>query len=36
MIKTYDATLKEAFLAHLELLMIKAISYSLSSARSLS
>ena len=28
MIKTYDAKLKEAFLVHLELLMIKAISYS--------
>ena len=27
-IKTYDAKLKEAFLVHLELLMIKAISYS--------
>lgn len=33
MIKTYDAQLKEAFLAHLELLMIKAISYSWSSVR---
>ena len=33
MIKTYDAKLKEAFLAHLELLMIKAISYSWSSVR---
>ena len=31
MMKTYDAKLKEAFLAHLELLMIKAISYSWSS-----
>ena len=28
MIKTYDAKLKEAFLVHLELLMIKTISYS--------
>ena len=33
MIKTYDAKLKEAFLAHLALLMIKAISYSWSSVR---
>ena len=33
MIKTYDAKLKEAFLAHLDLLMIKAISYSWSSVR---
>ena len=33
MIKTYDAKLKEAFLAHLELLMIKAISYSWSSVQ---
>ena len=33
MIKTYDAKLKEAFLAHLTLLMIKAISYSWSSVR---
>ena len=33
MIKTYDAKLKEAFLVHLELLMIKAISYSWSSVR---
>ena len=33
MIKTYDGQLKEAFLAHLELLMIKAISYSWSSVR---
>ena len=33
MMKTYDAKLKEAFLAHLELLMIKAISYSWSSVR---
>ena len=32
-IKTYDAKLKEAFLAHLELLMIKATSYSWSSVR---
>ena len=31
MIKAYDAQLKDAFLAHLELLMIKAISYSWSS-----
>ena len=31
MIKTYDAKLKEAFLVHLKLLMIKAISYSWSS-----
>ena len=31
MIKTYDAKLKDAFLAHLELLMIKTISYSWSS-----
>ena len=33
LIKTYDAQLKAAFLAHLELLMIKAISYSWSSVR---
>ena len=33
MIKTYDVKLKEAFLVHLELLMIKAISYSWSSVR---
>ena len=33
MIKTYDAKLKEAFLVHLELLMIKAISYSWFSVR---
>lgn len=33
MIKSYDAKLKEAFLALLELLMIKAISYSWSSVR---
>ena len=33
MIKAYDAKLKEAFLAHLELLMTKAISYSWSSVR---
>ena len=33
MIKTYNAQLKEAFLAHLELLMMKAISYSWSSVR---
>ena len=33
MMKTYDAKLKEAFLAYLELLMIKAISYSWSSVR---
>ena len=32
-IKTYDAKLKEAFLVHLELLMIKAISYSWFSVR---
>ena len=33
MIKSYDAKLKEAFLALLELFMIKAISYSWSSVR---
>ena len=33
MIKTYDAQLKDVFLAHLEPLMIKAISYSWSSVR---
>ena len=33
MIKTYVAQLKVAFLAHLKLLMIKAISYSWSSVR---
>lgn len=33
MIKSYDTTLKEAFSALLELLMIKAISYSWSSVR---
>ena len=33
MIKTYDVKLKEAFLVHLELLMIKAISYSWSRVR---
>ena len=33
MIKTYNAQLKAAFLAHLELLMIKSISYSWSSVR---
>ena len=33
MIYTYDAKLKEAFLAHLELLMVKTISYSWSNVR---
>lgn len=33
MIKTYDTQLKAAFLAHLELLMIKSISYSWTSVR---
>ena len=33
MIKTYESQLKEAFLVHLELLMIKSISYSWSSVR---